>query len=406
MKRITWNHDRGCGDDTGRWIRRGVLPVFVSGWLALLPPPVPASHQGHAGHTEEEAHEPAGPGYAIPGASFRVFFDAAESTPAGEELGQTYVEEAVQTVVEAFTVMMQHRTDYARFDEALKKKALDKVVVEPAVVNRDGKEFAFLVARTNNPGRVKLLISASFLREKGYLGHPDKLVPVLAREFQWVVSKAETAPKPKTVSVDRDLRHAPIRTDKEIREMSGEERERLLRQLFDTYLKTVDDYKSLQGQPFYEVGTTTLVPATHPDSTIKLYDIRVREALQKIVRDPYFAEHTPKAVRSLLNGKIWSVAFVKNRSAGLGDAHPGASGREGRAGGEQRTPDSTGCGVWSTPIGRRLRTTRFLRTRRACRWGRSRRISSPASSLSKFSTTSSRSPCGGHVVQDASTSPK
>jgi hypothetical protein len=288
-----------------------VLPVFVSGWLALLPPPVPASHQGHAGHTEEEVHEPAGPGYAVPGASFRVFFDAAESTPAGEELGQTYVEEAVQTVVEAFTVMMQHRTDYARFDEALKKKALDKVVVEPAVVNRDGKEFAFLVARTNNPGRVKLLISASFLKEKGYVGHPDKLVPVLAREFQWVVSKADTAPKPKTVSVDRDLRHAPIRTDKEIREMSGEERERLLRQLFDTYLKTVDDYKSLQGQPFYEVGTTTLVPSTHPDSTIKLYDVRVREALQKIVRDPYFAEHTPKAVRSLLNGKIWSVAFVK-----------------------------------------------------------------------------------------------
>jgi hypothetical protein len=52
-----------------------------------------------------------------------------------------------------------------------------------------------------------------------------------------------------------------------------------------------------------------LTPA-QPDSTINLYDIRVREALQKIVRDPYFQEHTPKAVRSLLNGKIWNVAFA------------------------------------------------------------------------------------------------
>jgi hypothetical protein len=32
--------------------------------------------------------------------------------------------------------------------------------------------------------------------------------------------------------------------------------------------------------------------------------------LQKIVREPYFQEHTPKAVRSLLNGKIWNVAFA------------------------------------------------------------------------------------------------
>jgi hypothetical protein len=37
--------------------------------------------------------------------------------------------------------------------------------------------------------------------------------------------------------------------------------------------------------------------------------------LQKIVREPYFQEHTPKAVRSLLNGKIWNVAFadISNR---------------------------------------------------------------------------------------------
>ncbi len=311
MQQIAQNHNREHGDTVGPWIRHTALSALVLGLVALLALPAHASHQGHAGHADEETHEPIGPGYAIPGAAFCVFLDTGNATPAGGGLDQTHAEAAVRTVVEAFTVMLQHRTDYARFDEALKKDALDKVVVEPAVVNRDGKEFAFLVARTKDPGRVKLLISASSLKEKGYLGHPDKLVPVLAREFQWVVSKADTAPKPKTVSVERDLRHAPIRTDNEIREMSGEERERLLRRLFDTYLRTMDDLKSLQGQPFYEVGTTTLVPPSNPDSTIKLYDIRVREALQKIVRDPYFAEHTPKAVRSLLNGKIWSVAFVK-----------------------------------------------------------------------------------------------
>ena len=81
--------------------------------------------------------------------------------------------------------------------------------------------------------------------------------------------------------------------------------------MFDTYLRTVDDQKSLEGQPFYDVGTTALAPPAQPDSATKLYDIRVREALQRIVRDPYFVEHTPKAVRSLLNGKIWNVSFVK-----------------------------------------------------------------------------------------------
>jgi hypothetical protein len=81
--------------------------------------------------------------------------------------------------------------------------------------------------------------------------------------------------------------------------------------LFGTYLKTMDDQKSLEGQPFYEVGTTALVRPTQSGSTIKLYDIRVREALQKIVREPYFSEHRPKAVRNLLNGTIWNVSFVK-----------------------------------------------------------------------------------------------
>ncbi|HEX2056189.1 MAG TPA: hypothetical protein VHF07_06830 [Nitrospiraceae bacterium] len=207
--------------------------------------------------------------------------------------------------------MMQHRADYPRFDESLNKNALHKIIIEPRVVNQEGKAFPFLVARTNEPGKVKLLISAASLRERGYVGHPEQLVPVLAREFQWVVSKADTSPKPKTVSIDRDLAHAPIKGDKEIRDMPGDERARLIRQLFDTYLKTVDDHRSLEGQGYYEIGGTTLIPPAQSDSTIKLYDIRVREALQKIVREPYFSERTPNAVTSLLNGKIWNVAFVK-----------------------------------------------------------------------------------------------
>ncbi|MFZ1504609.1 MAG: hypothetical protein WAS50_15725, partial [Nitrospira sp.] len=119
------------------------------------------------------------------------------------------------------------------------------------------------------------------------------------------------APKPKLVSGERVLQSAAIRTDQDIAALPGEERVRILQQLFDTYLRTVDEQKSLDGQPFYEVGSTAPVAPIHQDSTTKLYEIRVREALQKIVREPFFWDHTPKAVRSLLNGKVWTVAFVK-----------------------------------------------------------------------------------------------
>ncbi len=311
MEKVAREQHQVTGDDVGSWIRHTGLSVLVIGWLAVLVPLASASHQGHESHAGEEAHETTGPGYPIPGASFQVFLDTGKETAEGGGLDQTQTEAAVQTVIDAFTFMLEHRTDYPRFEEAVKKGVLDKIIIEPTVVNRDGKEFPFLVARTKDQGRVKLLISASSLKEKGYLRHPEQLVPVLAREFQWVVSKADTTQKSKTVVVERDLKQAPIRTDTGIRGMSGDERVQNLQQLFDTYLRTVDDQKSLEGQSFYEVGTTTRVPSTQPDSTIKLYDIRVREALQRIVREPYFWEHTPKAVRSLLNGKIWSVSFVK-----------------------------------------------------------------------------------------------
>ena len=285
--------------------------ALAIGWQGSIASPASASHQDHERHAGEETHETTGPGYPIPGASFQVFLEQRKATAEGGGLDQAQADAAVQTVIDAFTFMLQHRTDYPRFDESLKKDALQHVIIEPHVVNQEGKTFPFLVTRTKDPGRVNLLISASLLKEKGYLGSPEKLVPVLAREFQWVVSKADTAPKSKTVSVERDLKHAPIRTDQEIPALSGEERAQVIQRLFDTYLRTVDDQRSLEGQSFYDIGTTRMVPPTQPDSTTKLYDIRVREALQKIVRDPYFSEHTPKAVRSLLNGKIWNVSFVK-----------------------------------------------------------------------------------------------
>jgi hypothetical protein len=209
--------------------------------------PAGANHQGRE-HAVENHHETTGTGHSIPGVSFQVFLDRGRATTQSDGFDQAQADAAVQTVVDAFAFMSQHRADYQRFDETVKKNLLEKVIIESTVVNQDGTSFPFLVARTKEPGRVKLLINGSSLKEKGYLGHPDRLVPVLAREFQWVVSKADTSPKPKTVSVERDLKHAPIRSDKEIREMSGDDRARLIQQLFSTYLKTVDDHKSLEGQ--------------------------------------------------------------------------------------------------------------------------------------------------------------
>ncbi|HEY5627468.1 MAG TPA: hypothetical protein VIR79_05945 [Nitrospira sp.] len=279
----------------------GLLGVFAS--LSA------ANHQGHAGSPGEETHKTMGQGYEVAGALFRVFLGTDEA--GGRGSGGTPLDRSAQTVRDALAILMQHRTDYPRFDEAVKNDMLQAVIIEPHVVNQEGKAFPFLVARTKEPGRVKLLISASSLSELGYLNHSERLAPVLAREFQWVVSKADTTPKAKVLSAERDLEQAPIRTNREVQAMQGKEREHLLQQLFERYLLTVDDLKSLNAQAYYEVGKTALIPPTHPDSTTKLYDIRVREALQRIVREPYFEEHTPKAIRSLLNGKIWNVAFVK-----------------------------------------------------------------------------------------------
>ena len=284
-----------------RWMRNAVLPVSVIGvfaivWPAWLVPSASANHQGR-NHAGEDRHGTTEPGHAIPGASFEVFLAKGAATAKAGGLDQAQADATVQTVVDAFRFMVQHRTDYQRFDEALKKDLLEKVIIEPTVVNQEGKTFPIVVARTKDPGRVKLLISGSSLNEKGYLNHPDQLVPVLAREFQWVVSKADTSPKTKTVAVERDLKHARIRSDKEVQEMPGDERARILQELFGSYLKTIDDHKSLEGQSYYEVGTTTLVSPTQSDSTTKLYDIRSVKPYRRSCRMPISASTLRKRSR-------------------------------------------------------------------------------------------------------------
>jgi hypothetical protein len=293
------------------WASRlgGTILVFL--WMGAGVPLAMGSHKGSEEHhvvsdsvTEKSVE------HDIAGAPFQIYLSGGIGTDEQGGAKQARADDALQTVIGAFNHLMEHRTDYARFDEALNKGALQKVIIEPKVVNREGKEFLLLVARTSQPNQVNLLISASALEEEGYLNHPEQLVPVLAREFQWVVSKSDTTPKRQAKLLPSDLKPAPIKTNQEIAAMSGEDREQLLQALFPTYLTTTDRHNSLEGQPYYETGSTTRIPPAQPDSTTKLYDIRVREALQKIVREPDFQEQTPKAVRSLLNGKIWNVAFA------------------------------------------------------------------------------------------------
>ncbi|OQW33490.1 MAG: hypothetical protein A4E19_03610 [Nitrospira sp. SG-bin1] len=252
-----------------------------------------------------------GSGHKIPGLAFRVFVARGTEEALSGSLSEIEAHAALQTVIETFGYLNRHRRDFPRFDEAVSKGLLERVIVQPSVHNREGKTFPFLVVRTVNPGQVRLLISVLSMREGGYLGEAERFAPVLAREFQWVISKANTGQKPKTVSIGRDLRHAPIRTDKEIQKLSGDERVQLLQKLFETYLRTVDDQRSLDGQSYYEIGSTVVVPLSQPDSGTKFYEILVREALQKIAREPEFLARTPLAVISLLNGSIWNVAFVK-----------------------------------------------------------------------------------------------
>jgi hypothetical protein len=294
----------------GTWIGKNLAGLSFVVVVACFTSEAHAAEEGHRGEAGVEFHHLSGLGHEIPGLSFRVFVDRGTEGVATEAPDETRPNAALQTVIDTFSYLDQHRHDYPRFDEAVSKGMLERVIIQSRVRNHEGKSFPFLVVRTVDPGRVRLLISASSMREGRYLGAIDRFAPVLAREFQWVVSKAETGHKSKMISVQRDLRHAQIRTDEDIRSLSGEERVRLLQQLFETYLRTVDDLRSLEGQSYYEVGSTVLVRPSQLDSATKFYDLRVREALQRIVKETVFLERTPLAVISLLNGAIWNVAFV------------------------------------------------------------------------------------------------
>lgn len=253
-------------------------------------------HQGFTGHL-------------IPDTSFKVFLSSGKN--GDQKIEAALGSAALDTVVQALTILVQHRPQYKRFDQALTKDMLQKVVIEQRVLNREGKEFPFLVARTKHKGKVKLLVNATRLEQDGYLNNPNALAPRLAKEFQWVISKASTKHMRKGVSLTRNLSQAPIQSNSVIRSMSAAEREQALLGLLGSYIHTIDAFGSLTNQPHFELGTTNLVDPEHSDSTEHFYDIRTREALQLIVKDSYFLEHTPKAVRSLLNGKVWQVIMAK-----------------------------------------------------------------------------------------------
>lgn len=295
-----------------RWISPGLWALFLIRVVAIcVTADGSVAHARHDGQSAAAFHDASGSGHKIPGLSFQVVVDRGTEGAVGGTLDEAETNAALRTVIDTFSYLNQHRQNYPRFDDAVSKGILERAIIQPNVRNHEGKSFPFLVVRTVNPGRVRLLISASSMKDGGYIGEAERFAPVLAREFQWVVGKAETDQKPKRVSIERDLRHAPIRSDKDIRALSGEERLRLLQQLFETYLRTVDDQRSLEGQSYYEVGSTVLITPSRPDSTTKFYDIRIREALQKIAREPSFLDRMPLAVTSLMNGNIWNVAFVK-----------------------------------------------------------------------------------------------
>ena len=204
----------GNGSWLGLWKRR--LGILLLAPISLVPlaPMGWANHTGSERHSLENHHTSLGEGHQIPGAPFKVFLNNGNPSTTGEGLAEDQATDAIETVVEALTIMTQNRTQHKRFDEALTKNALQKVIIEPQVFNREGKEFPFLVARTKDKGKVKLLISASALEDNGYLHNPRKLTPVLAREFQWVVIKAETTPKSKQVYIKRDLKMPRLKPTK------------------------------------------------------------------------------------------------------------------------------------------------------------------------------------------------
>jgi hypothetical protein len=160
------------------WKKRLGVPILGIGLFVAMAPLAMGSHRGSDDHqvASETGAEETG-GHSIPGVSFQVFLHEGKGAVKDESQGQVRANAALQTVVEAFGHMIEHQTDYARFHEALTKEALHQVIIEPKVVNREGKEFLLLVVRTSRPGQGNLLMSASALEEQGYLNRPEQLVP-------------------------------------------------------------------------------------------------------------------------------------------------------------------------------------------------------------------------------------
>src|SRR5207253_9988710 len=60
--------------------RRTLFLLVLIGCLAFLVSPASASHKGDHGQASEDVREPTGPGYSVPGVSFRVFLIEGNET--------------------------------------------------------------------------------------------------------------------------------------------------------------------------------------------------------------------------------------------------------------------------------------------------------------------------------------
>ena len=91
-----------------------------------------------------------------------------------------------------FGILVRDRSQYKRFDQALTNDLLQRVVIEPRVLNRDGKEFPFLVARTKQKGKVNLLINAGDSVKTGISGNRRPS----PRDWQKNFSGSSVKPRP------------------------------------------------------------------------------------------------------------------------------------------------------------------------------------------------------------------
>src|SRR5690606_24532924 len=101
-------------------------------WMGAVVPLAMGSHKGSEDHhVVSETGTEKSVGHAIAGAPFQIYLSEGVGMDEQGSQEQGRVDDALQTVIGAFNYMMEHRTDYARFQEALAKKALQKVIIEP-----------------------------------------------------------------------------------------------------------------------------------------------------------------------------------------------------------------------------------------------------------------------------------